>query len=206
MTVLGFAHESLISRRRIRRLCELLSRLIPEDCRLLDVGCGDGQLAHALLQTRPDLRIDGVDTLVRKRTSVPVMAFDGVTLPYKESSFDGVMLVDVLHHTSDPLSLLREALRVSRRWLVVKDHIRQGPGAALRLQLMDYIGNARHGIALPYNYLSLTQWSDLRAALNVRLITEVRKLDLYAKPIDYVFGSGLHFLALWERVVARIEK
>jgi SAM-dependent methyltransferase len=199
MSVLGQVHEAYIYGRRVRRLSELLAELIPLGCTLLDVGCGDGKLARSLLDKRPDLRIEGVDVLIREQTWLPVRAFDGQSLPHPDSSVDGVMLIDVLHHTRDPLALLREALRVSRRWLIVKDHVLKGPAAALRLRLMDYIGNARHGVALPYNYLSTGEWNELHRVLDLKVAAEVRELGLYPPPFDYVFGAGLHFVALWER-------
>jgi SAM-dependent methyltransferase len=201
MSVLGQIHEACIYGRRIRRLSELLAELTPPSCSLLDVGCGDGKLARALLDKRPDLRIEGVDVLVRDRVWLPVQAFDGKSLPHPACSFDGVMLIDVLHHTRDPLMLLREALRVSRRWLIVKDHVRIGPAAAWRLRFMDYIGNAHHAVALPYNYLSTGEWSELRRVLDLKVASEVKQLGLYPPPFDYMFGAGLHFVALWEHSV-----
>ncbi len=88
---------------------------------------------------------------------------------------------------------------MSRRWLVVKDHFRSGPISALRLRFMDYVGNSRFGVALPYNYLSPHQWGELRLQFDVKVAAEVTELDLYPSPIDYVFGKGLHFIGLWER-------
>ena len=199
MNLLERVHEAYVFGRRIRRLSEILASLIPSDCSLLDVGCGDGRLAHSLLEKRPDLQIEGVDVRVREKTWLLVKAFDGTHLPYAAASFDAVMLIDVLHHTRDPLPLLQEAVRVSRRCLVVKDHVLAGPAAAARLRLMDSVGNARHGVSLPYNYLSAGQWAALRHDLNVRVTTEVTDLHLYPWPVDYVFGAGLHFAALWER-------
>ena len=196
MNVLGRIHETHIYGRRIRRLSELLSQLIPSGCRLLDVGCGDGRLARSLLEKRPDLQIEGVDVLLRNQTWLPVKPFDGANLPYPASSFDGVMMIDVLHHTGDPLPLLKEAVRVSRRWLVVKDHVLSGPAATLRLRLMDYVGNARHRVALPYNYLSQREWNELHRALDLKVAREVKQLGLYPGPIDYIFGADLHFIAL----------
>jgi len=201
VSVLGQIHETYIYSRRIRRLTELLAQLIPPRCNLLEVGCGDGKLARALLDKRPDLHIEGVDILVRDRVWLPVQVFDGRSLPHRESSVDGVMLIDVLHHTRDPLALLREALRVSRRWLIVKDHILKGHAAASRLRFMDYVGNSRYGVALPYNYLSEGEWNELRRILDVKVAAEVRKLSLYPQPFDYVFGADLHFVALWDHLV-----
>jgi len=199
MNLLDRVHEGYVSGRRIRRLTQLLSELIPRGCSLLDVGCGDGKLARSLQGQRPDLRIEGVEVRLRKQTSIPVTVFDGTTLPYGEAHFDGVLLIDVLHHTPDPRLLLREALRVSRRWLVLKDHLLEGPCAGLRLRFMDYLGNARHAVALPYHYLSSRDWNELRQVLDLQIAAEVKRLGLYPWPFDYVFGGSLHFLALLER-------
>jgi hypothetical protein len=56
--------------------------------------------------------------------------------------------------------LLLEAARVSRRYIVIKDHLRKGPFARATLQAMDWIGNYGHGVALPYNYLSEQEWRE----------------------------------------------
>jgi ubiquinone/menaquinone biosynthesis C-methylase UbiE len=201
MKVLDRIHEAYVHGRRVRRLSDHLVQMIPPACSLLDIGCGDGKLAHLLLEKRPDLRIEGVDVLLRKKTWLPVKPFDGINLPFAEASFDGAMLIDVLHHTLDPLPLLRQALRVSRRWVIVKDHVLSGPGAALRLRFMDYVGNARHRVALPYNYQSPSEWRALYQCLDVRVVAEVTDLGLYPRPFDYVFGAGLHFVALLESTV-----
>ena len=199
MTVLDRVHEAYFYGRRVRRLADHLSGMIPSGCRLLDVGCGDGRLAHLLSEKRPDLSVEGVDVLARKQTWFPVKLFDGTTLPYPEASFDGIMLIDVLHHVRDPMPLLRESMRVSRRWLVIKDHVLQGAGAAQRLRFMDHVGNARHSVALPYNYQSANQWTALYQELNLKVAAEVRDLHLYPWPLNYVFGAGLHFVRLLER-------
>jgi SAM-dependent methyltransferase len=198
MNVIERVHEAYIHGRRVRRLSEILSTLIPSGSSLLDVGCGDGKLAQLLIEKRSDLQIEGVDVLARK-TGVPVKLFDGTHLPYPASSFDGVMLIDVLHHTRAPFPLLQEALRVSRRFLVVKDHVLEGASAAMRLRFIDYVGNARHGVSLPYNYLAAEKWAALRQALDVRVTTELNDLHLYPWPMDYIFGARLQFAALWQR-------
>lgn len=199
MSLLGQCHRFLIFDRRVQRLSELLSQMIPPESSVLDVGCGDAKLAWSLLQRRPDLRIEGVDVLIRKQTWIPVKLFDGETLPYANSSFDVVMLIDVLHHTLDPLALLREALRVSCRWLIIKDHVLEGFAAAMRLRFMDYAGNSDQGVALPYNYLTEKQWEELEQSLGLKVEAKIRDLGLYRRPVDYVFGSGLHFIALYQR-------
>ena len=76
---------------------------------MLDLGCGDGQIAAGVQALRPELTLRGADVLVRPKTRIEVDLFDGATLPYSDRSFDAVMIVDVLHHTDDPARILREA-------------------------------------------------------------------------------------------------
>lgn len=198
MKMLDAVHQHTVLPRRARRLAELLADFIPPDCSVLDVGSGDGQIAALLLEKRPDLTIEGVDVMVRKETRIPVRPFDGRTLPFADSAFDTVMFVDVLHHTTDPLVLLREAIRVARKSIVLKDHAREGLCAGTRLRVMDYVGNARHRVALPFNYWGFEQWQEAEHLLGMRMIREQRKLNLYPWPADYFFGARLHFVAIYD--------
>ena len=136
MSLLGRAHGELVFQRRTRVRSERLARLLPDGASVLDVGCGDGLIDKLIGSTRPDLRITGTDLIVRPQTHVPVTPFDGKTLPYEDDSVDVVMFVDVLHHTDDPKILLREARRVARRAVVLKDHTRDGLFAGLTLRFM----------------------------------------------------------------------
>ena len=67
--------------------------------------------------------ITGIDVLLRDHTHIPVVEFDGTTIPFPDRSFDTLVFVDVLHHTNDPVLLLREAARVARNTIVIKDCI-----------------------------------------------------------------------------------
>src|SRR5262249_34234585 len=151
-------HGAWVEQQRASRLSTWFSQRIPPGSTVLDIGCGDGQLAFRVGQTRPDLQLRGIDVLVRPHTAVPVDWFDGLHVPYAEGSFDFVLFVDVLHHTADPMVLLKEAHRVARRGILLKDHIANTPLARRTLRFMDWVGNARYGVALPYNYWALHQW------------------------------------------------
>ena len=138
---------------------DLLKELLPTDAVVLDVGTGDGTIASMLLQEREDVTIKGVDVHPRPSTKIPVTIFDGQTLPFPNSSFDVVSFVDVLHHISDPERLLLEAVRVARGYVIIKDHLAENALDRCVLRLMDWVGNAPHGVRLPYNYMSLSEWS-----------------------------------------------
>jgi SAM-dependent methyltransferase len=187
-------HEKVVFGRRVRALAEHLAGFIPRGARVLDVGCGDGTIDHLIAQRRADMSIEGIDVLVRPQTRIPVRPFDGATIPYPDASFDVVMFVDVLHHTADPLVLLREAARVGKM-ILIKDHFRQGFLAGPTLRFMDWLGNAHFGVALPYNYWTRTQWTEALDALGLKA-TEIKvTLGLYPPPASWLFDRGLQFVA-----------
>jgi SAM-dependent methyltransferase len=194
MRLLDRIHEGYVFGRRLRRLSGHLGRVIPPNSHVLDVGCGDGRLAALTMKLRQDITFKGIDVLVRPNNPIPVDFFDGAVIPFDNGSFDVVMFVDVLHHTEDPMILLREAVRVARRAIVIKDHTADGILAVPTLSFMDRVGNARHGVALPYNYWSGRQWHEAFQSLGLIVDIWEGELGIYPKPADFLFGRSLHFL------------
>jgi SAM-dependent methyltransferase len=192
VSVLDLLHGRLIFGRRVHRLADVLVSCVPPDATVLDIGCGDGSIAHAMLQRRPDLSITGVDVLVRPETRIPVIGYDGSTLPFADDSFDAVCLVDVVHHADDPQQLLGEAARVSRDRVLIKDHVADGVLARPTLRVMDWVGNARHGVRLPYNYLTCAEWLDHIGRSGASVRTWDTDLSLYPPPLSAIFGRELH--------------
>ena len=187
-------HDRFIADRRAQVLTKHLSDLIPQNARVLDIGCGDGEIDSSILKLRHDLSIEGIDVLVRPHTAVPVRPFDGSRIPYPDRSFDVALMVDVLHHSSNPRNLLREASRIADI-IVIKDHLLEGFLATPTLRLMDFIGNAHHGVALPFNYLSEAEWT--RAFEELGLVIEEKRgsLGLYPAFASWMFERKLHFIA-----------
>ena len=128
-------------------------------------------------------------------TRIPLDLYDGENLPFGDGSFDTCLFVDVLHHTTDPLVLLKEAARVARTNVVLKDHTMNGPLAYTRLRVMDWVGNAPHGVVLPYNYWPEQRWRDAFVALDLKVADWRYRLGLYPPPLSFLFESRLHFVA-----------
>lgn len=196
--MLNLIHQHAIYGRRVRTLARMVASHLSEGARVLDVGCGDGLVDSLIVARRPDLSIEGIDVLVRPNAHIPVTGFDGTTIPFEDESFDSVCFVDVLHHTPDPAALLREAARVARRCIVVKDHRLDGFLAGPTLRFMDWVGNARHGVSLPYNYWPEDRWRSTFAELGLTLREWDDRVPLYAFPLNFAFGRRLHFVSRLE--------
>src|SRR5262249_45553505 len=189
-------HGGYVHKRRTLALSDWCSRLIPFNSKVLDVGCGDGRLTRLIADKRPDISISGIDVRQRNDPAMLVETFDGNSIPYGDRSFDVVMFVDVLHHTGQPMTLLREAVRVARQAILIKDHLVEGTFAHSTLQLMDWVGNARHGVPLPYNYWTSTKWNRVFDTLGLDINFWESNLRLYPFPADLILGRSLHFIVL----------
>jgi SAM-dependent methyltransferase len=190
-------HEIHAGGRRLRILAEILAPLLPRDARVLDVGCGDGRLALRIRALRPDLVIEGAEVKPRAGTAIPVAAFDGRVLPFTDGAFDAVLSVDTLHHAEDPEAVLGECARVSPV-VVLKDHLRDAWLARPTLRFMDWLGNRRHGVAVPDDYWPRQRWEEAftRAGLEVETLHTVA---LFPAPLTWIFDRGLHFAAALRR-------
>jgi SAM-dependent methyltransferase len=196
MGLIESVHGRYVHERRIVVLSDWCSKLIPRNSKVLDVGCGDGRLARLIAERRPDISIRGIDVRPRDDAVMLVDMFDGKSIPYGEDSFDVVMFVDVLHHAAQPVTLLREAGRVARHAIIIKDHLAEGSLDYLTLRIMDWVGNARHGVALPYNYWSIAKWHRVFDEIGLRINSWESNLKLYPLPADLILGRSLHFIAL----------
>ena len=195
MRPVEFVHERWAARRRVRILGQLIAKLLPANARVLDVGCGDGEIDAFVGRERADLEIIGIDVSPRPGAMIPVQKFDGRSLPFPDASFDAVVFVDVLHHAEEAELLLSEAVRVSRAAVVIKDHLLQGVLAGATLRFMDRTGNRRHGVALPHDYWPPEEWDRVLAQAGLEIELWQERLGLYWGPASLVFDRRLHFLA-----------
>ena len=199
MNFIELIHEKLVRERRIQNLGEKIAFLLPKNISVLDLGGGDGAIAKYVKNHRPDISITCIDVNVYEHEKMPIEYFDGETIPYSSSSFDCVMLIDVLHHTIDPYKILSEAERVSQNYILVKDQKCDGLASIPTLKFMDTIGNKRHGVSLPFNYWKNIEWKNKFNELNLNEEISIPRLKLYPWWADWWFGARLNFIALLKK-------
>ena len=86
--------------------------------RVLDIGSGYGKQAFTL-QEAIGCSVSAIDVVDYNRFDIPFKEFDGVHVPFEDEAFDVSYLAFVLHHAEKPIELLKEALRVTKRTLLI---------------------------------------------------------------------------------------
>lgn len=167
-----------IHERVARRL--IAERLTP----VLDVGCGEGELARFL----PQDSWVGIDSsaAMLARAPEPHVIGDATALPFPDASFDSVALLYVLYHLAEPGHALSEAHRVLR------------PGGMVVASAPSRHDSPELSHALPTG--ALTFDAELAPRLLGRLFADVevdgwdaRLLELSSATAvrDYLIGKGV---------------
>jgi methionine biosynthesis protein MetW len=102
----------------------LISEMIGRGSRVLDIGCGEGELLHLLSETRGvdargmELSQRGVNHCVAKGLSVIQGDADVDLSDYPDDAFDYVILSQTIQATRHPRAVLENMLRIGRHAVV----------------------------------------------------------------------------------------
>jgi len=131
-------------------------------------------------QLQIDFQADiiGIDVIDYNRSPVPLVLYDGRTIPFDDNEFDVALVNGVLHHCDDPVRVFEEAVRVARRVIIMEDVYTSRIHLQV-IKLYDFLINFRHGVNTPFHFMAHADWMKIFAAFGL----DIRAAERYsAKP------------------------
>ncbi|MBN2752531.1 MAG: methionine biosynthesis protein MetW [Rhodospirillaceae bacterium] len=163
----------------IRIDLKIIAEMINDGSRVLDVGCGEGELLAYLQQHRDidgrgmELSMSGVQRAVAKGLAVVQGDADTDLIDYPDNAFDYVILSKTLQATRNPRTVVEHMLRIGRHAIV------SFPNFAHWRTRLDLVLHGRMPVneLLPYSwyetpnihFCTIRDFTDLCRLLNVRI-------------------------------------
>jgi methionine biosynthesis protein MetW len=172
----------------------IISEIVEPRTKVLDLGCGDGELLEWLAENKGvdarGVEISGskVQRAIARGVSVYQGDIDEGLADYPDQVFDYVILSQTLQETRQPQKVLREMLRVGRRVIVAFPNFGHW---RVRLSML-MTGQAPKTPLFPYN------WYD---SPNIHFLTVTDFEELAAK--EAIEIERRYFLSGRSRVTAR---
>ncbi|MBA4341255.1 MAG: methionine biosynthesis protein MetW [Methylibium sp.] len=136
-----------------RSVMEAIAALVPAGSRVLDLGCGTGELLHHLQTTKGctgyGVELDDANVLACAQRGVNVIQLnleEGLAI-FEDQSFDVVLQLETLQHLRNTEAMLRETARVGRIGIVSFPNFAHWPN---RLQVL--LGRMPVTRVLPYEW------------------------------------------------------
>ena len=165
----------------------------------IDVGAGDGWAAKTLMNEGLVAHCQPVDVVRRRIVEIEPTLYDGWTLPFADRAVTLAYAIDAAHHASDPLRFIRELGRVSKRWVLLKDHTYRSVWGRLALRILDEVGNRRFSIGSPGNYQNDYRWFEALRADGFVLRSLMHPASCHTGLLGAA-TNRLQFIGLFERL------
>jgi 2-polyprenyl-3-methyl-5-hydroxy-6-metoxy-1,4-benzoquinol methylase len=164
-----------IAFKRANRSFELVKDYIVGE-KILDLGAGDGLLA---LEIKKQLKKEVVlvDIVDYNYTDLPLILYNPEEkIPLADGEVDTTILYTVLHHASNPEHLLEEAMRITKKRLVIIEGYIEEDDIRMTNSFFDWFYNRVIGdedINVPLNFLKVKGWEKMLKSRGFDMIESI---------------------------------
>jgi len=132
---------------------------IPPGSTILDIGTGTGFTADYIKQQVPQTQITGLDVTnhVDYPHLIPRVLYDGERMPFTDKSFAISLLFYTLHHARKPESVLKEAMRVTSKTIIVIEEFEFEEASHEEQMLLEQKTLMQIGLGNEFYHNNLTQ-------------------------------------------------
>ena len=159
--------------------------------RVLDIGAGGGWSGE-LISEKKGVKIQLLDVEDFNRTKLPLMLYNGEKIPFEDNSFDNSLLLFVLHHCKEPLRVLKEAIRVTKKRIIIHEDTYSSPFGRILVSINDFISNSPFFLTnplkmnMPYNYRKVADWERVFQDLGLRVVSKRETTHFMTKHVLFV--------------------
>lgn len=111
---------------------------------VLDIGIGNGISALKYKEIKNNITIEGldiVDDLWNESRGIKNTVYDGNIFPFKNNSFELLLIFFVIHHCKNPRLLLSEAMRVTRKYVLILEEVQTSKIQKFLMVFYDFLIN-----------------------------------------------------------------
>jgi len=151
------------------KMCQDCEQFIKQESKILDIGCGSAIVANTF-QNFFDTEIIGVDVVDRRLFPIALSLINGKKLPFPSKSFDNVLIAYTLHHSKDPIFLLKEAIRVCKGKIFIYEDLPEGLLSKVFCKIHGFSFDRLFGNKNKTTFKTEEEWQEVFNALKLKLI------------------------------------
>ena len=165
---------------------------------ILDFGCGSMEISKKLQKYSFVKKIVGTDTFNFKFETKKMKYIQSNKLfKSKNSKFDLIIAVDVLHHigVDGAYKILKKLSKVSR-YIIIKDHFEHGFFSRHLLRFVDFYANYAHGVNIPDKYFDYKSWNKTVYKSSLKEIEFIKNFQQHDGLFNLILNKKHHFVSL----------